>query len=721
MLFRIIAALFAVTVLTISTAAAEGRRVALVIGQNAYPGGGAAKAGLPVLYNSRNDAARLSKLLGANGFDVISCDGKSPGCLDLDRKGMLAALSKLEASAKGADMALVFFAGHGLATDEGNILTPTDAKLDCATGAVTQGIPVERFMAATAPAKHKLMILDACRDNPIGDVCPGLKGKKLAFTRIEAGALQNFLLVTSTQFGQQALDGPKGQHSPFATALFQALEKNPAIYFEQVMNEVARATYEAAKKQDGFEQIPGKVVGGAAPADCLAGKGCVGDVRMAALAREMETLAAESAAAKADATGVRAIIANDEKARGKPYTPEERTKRVAELGAIMAGFGASGDPLRQEARRLIDAGQVPAGQAKLDEALDAEEKAAAEAERLVAEKKKAAARSARDLAVLSRGSNVGKAADYYKRATGLDPSDAQTWDDYARAAVDAGRLGEAKTSFEQAAMKARENGNDRLRYWATLGLGDVAVEQGSLPSARRLYETAVAIVGPLAKSAEGKTDAGSLGWQRDLSVSYNKVGDVLVAQGNLPEALKAFRDSLAITEKLAKADPASFGLHGSAMTSGWQRDLSVSQEKIGDVLVAQGNLPDALKAFKDSLAIADKLAKADPASFGLHGSAMTSVWQRDLSVSYIKVGDVLVAQGNLPDALKAFKDSLAIREKLTKADPGNAGWQRDVAISNERIGDIASKHGDTAQAKAAFERALGAYETLVARNPGDLP
>ena len=63
-------------------------------------------------------------------------------------------------------------------------------------------------------------------------------------------------------------------------------------------------------------------------------------------------------------------------------------------------------------------------------------------------------------------------------------------------------------------------------------------------------------------------------------MSYDKVGDVLVAQGNLPEALKSYRDSLAIAERLAKADPGN---------AGWQRDLSVSYNKVGDVQVAQGN------------------------------------------------------------------------------------------------------------------------------------
>jgi uncharacterized caspase-like protein len=393
MMFARVVAFVAAFFLMVTTA--EARRVALVIGQNAYPGGGSATVGLPPLENPKLDAARMAALLARYGFEVIACDGKTPGCFDLDRKALLDALNRLEQRASGADLALVFFAGHGMAADEGNILTPLDAKVDCATGAVSQGVLVERIMAATAPARMKLVILDACRNNPLHDVCPSLKNKKLAFTRIEAGALQGFLLVTSTQFGQSALDGPPGAHSPFATALFTALEGNSGIYFEQVFNEVARATYEAAQKLGGFLQIPGKVVGGEAPADCLTGKECVGDPRMAALAVENERLTK-------DAAGVRNILETEETARGKPYAAEERQKRVEELEATLARIGTSTDPLRQEARRLIDGGNMAAGQAKLDQALDADERAIAEAERVAAERRTAAARNARDLAVLAR-------------------------------------------------------------------------------------------------------------------------------------------------------------------------------------------------------------------------------------------------------------------------------------------------------------------------------
>ena len=111
------------------------------------------------------------------------------------------------------------------------------------------------------------------------------------------------------------------------------------------------------------------------------------------------------------------------------------------------------------------------------------------------------------------------------------------------------------------------------------------------------------------------------------------------------------------------------------------------------MLKAQGNLPEALKAYRDSLAIAERLAKADPGNAG---------WQRDLSVSYNKVGDVLKDQGNLPEALNAYRDSLAIAERLAKADPGNAQWQVDVAFAYWRLASFGEKPAETGKRLSTF-------------------
>jgi tetratricopeptide (TPR) repeat protein len=108
-----------------------------------------------------------------------------------------------------------------------------------------------------------------------------------------------------------------------------------------------------------------------------------------------------------------------------------------------------------------------------------------------------------------------------------------------------------------------------------------------------------------------------------------------------------------------------------------QRDLSVSYNKVGDVQSAQGDLAGALKSYRESLAIREKLVKQEPRNAGV---------QRDLSVSYNKVGDVQSAQGDLAGALKSYRESLAIFEEFAKQDPSNAGWQADLAFSYWRIG-----------------------------------
>jgi tetratricopeptide (TPR) repeat protein len=113
--------------------------------------------------------------------------------------------------------------------------------------------------------------------------------------------------------------------------------------------------------------------------------------------------------------------------------------------------------------------------------------------------------------------------------------------------------------------------------------------------------------------------------------------------------------------------------------------------------VAQGNLADARNTYRDGLRIAERFAAADPHNAG---------WQRDLSVAYIKVGDVLAAQGNLPDALNAYRDGLAIAERLVKADLGNAGWQRDLSVSYNKVGDALVAQGNLADALNDLSRQL---------------
>ena len=263
-------------------------------------------------------------------------------------------------------------------------------------------------------------------------------------------------------------------------------------------------------------------------------------------------------------------------------------------------------------------------------------------------------------------------------------------------AKNAGNLAEAEHTLNTVVALASKSGDASSLYRAMLGLGDIKRARGNLTNSLASYREAAADADRLAKA-----DPDNAGWQRDLSVSYDRVGDVLVAQGNLPGALKSFEGSLAIADRLAKADPDN---------AGWQRDLSVSYNKVGDVLVAQGNLPGALKSFEASLAIADRLARADPDNAG---------WQRDLSVSYDRVGDVLVAQGNLPGALKSFEGSLAIRDRLARADPDNAGWQRDLWMAYGKVADVLIAQGNLAGGSSNWNAAHEITTRLAKADPSN--
>ena len=102
------------------------------------------------------------------------------------------------------------------------------------------------------------------------------------------------------------------------------------------------------------------------------------------------------------------------------------------------------------------------------------------------------------------------------------------------------------------------------------------------------------------------------------------------------------------------------------------------------------------------MAIRERLAARDPAN---------TEWQRDLSVSHNKIGDVKVAQGDLPGALAAYAAGMAIPRRLAARDPANTEWQRDLSVSHEKIGDVQVPQGDLAGALSSYRKALGIAET----------
>ena len=166
-----------------------------------------------------------------------------------------------------------------------------------------------------------------------------------------------------------------------------------------------------------------------------------------------------------------------------------------------------------------------------------------------------------------------------------------------------------------------------------------------------------------------KQDPGNAGWQRDLSVSYDNVGDVQRAQGDLAGALKSYRDSLGIAEKLAKQDPSN---------AGWQRDLSVRYSNVGNV--------QAHRATSRVRSRATARALESPRSLPSRIRAMRT--GSAISPSARQRRRRAGAQGDLAGTLKSYRESLGIAEKLAKQNPSNALWQCDLALVYWKTGSV---------------------------------
>ena len=219
---------------------ADERRVALIIGNAAYET-------VPTLANPRNDAEDMAAALTEMGFEVV--EG-----YDLDFDGMRAAMRQFSTILDGADVGLLFYAGHGLQVDGRNYMAPVDAKLDSKEDLEFEAIDMSRILAMMErEPRVNLIFLDACRDNPLADSLSAAMGGSRSIgggnglARLETVAIGS-LIAYSTQPGATAADGV-GRNSPFTTALMDHI-RSPGLEIQQMMRRVrARVVDETARKQ----------------------------------------------------------------------------------------------------------------------------------------------------------------------------------------------------------------------------------------------------------------------------------------------------------------------------------------------------------------------------------------------------------------------------------------------------------------------------------------
>jgi Caspase domain len=204
--------LLAAALLLVCQPAFAAKRVALVIGNSAY-------RNVPALTNPVNDGAVIAATLKEAGFDVV--DSRH----DLPAVETRRALRDFADRARDADIAVIYYAGHGMEVDGTNYLIPVDAKLERDTDVFDEAFSLDRVLLAIEPAKQlRLVILDACRDNPFSKSMKrtvAARGIGRGLAKVEP-ASPNTLIAYSAKAGSTAQDGDD-KNSPFTIALAKHL------------------------------------------------------------------------------------------------------------------------------------------------------------------------------------------------------------------------------------------------------------------------------------------------------------------------------------------------------------------------------------------------------------------------------------------------------------------------------------------------------------------
>jgi uncharacterized caspase-like protein/peptidoglycan hydrolase-like protein with peptidoglycan-binding domain len=217
------------------------KRVAFVIGNSAY------QNAVP-LANPRNDAVAMSKKL--RELDFVTVEG-----LDLTAIEFRAKIREFAQLAADADLAIFFYAGHGLAVDGTNYMVPVDAKFEDITALDFEAVSVDfitRQMGYSGGVN--LLFLDACRNNPLATNLSRAMGKLSRSTSVSTGLAEmkienpgkGLAIAFATSPGEVALDGT-GSHSPFTAALLKHISAENTDITE-VMSRVTGEVYSSTNE-----------------------------------------------------------------------------------------------------------------------------------------------------------------------------------------------------------------------------------------------------------------------------------------------------------------------------------------------------------------------------------------------------------------------------------------------------------------------------------------
>jgi uncharacterized caspase-like protein len=648
------------------------RRVALVMAANDY-------RSLRPLKNAVNDGRAVEAALKALDFDVISET-------DRDLRRMRRALEDFREDAAGADVAVVYFAGHGVEIGGENRLLPVDADASSLDALKATSLPLEEIRAAIgAVSRIGLILLDACRNDPFGIETVQGRGAVVLKADVAAsvhpglgrmGRAENVLFAFAAAPGETAADGNDG-HSPFSAALSKYLATD-GLEIRSVLTLVQQEVYDrsAGRQLPYVESGLPRLFFAATAKEELPERErlllAMADVTPE-LRAEVEQIATDADMPLAPLYG--ALIGSNAAELGQA----ERSAKLQEAAAAfvkvreeLRTLGAT-DPkvaeLRAEAEAQLAEGAFDAAREKLAEAAEIDSRSRQALEGNIAER----ALSEADTRYISAG--AARAELKYRLAI----------EDFEKALVLFDRVGEVSLTEAQDARRAE----------TLQSLGSLYTTVGDIASARDALERFVTALTRRSEAAQGDADA-----QHAVAVAYTSLGTAQFTQGSLQEAFASYDAAHAILVKLTAQEE----------RPEWLGTLALVHDKAAEIRLAGGYLSDAAAASAEALKIKQKLVEQAP-----HDDAL----KRSLTVTYDMAGDLSRQAGNLADARAAYEASLEIRRALAASYPDDAEAQRDLSISHDNVGDLLRLENQFEAALVAYRAGQAIVERLAKRDPNE--
>lgn len=335
---RTIAIFAACSVASVSIAATD--RVALVLGMGDYQT-------IPVLENTLNDAEAMARTLSDIGFDVtLSLDATSDQLHQL--------LDDFAFRSETADLALIYYAGHGVEVQGENFLIPVDANVKSNLDVQRQSVSLKQLLTAVERArKMRIVILDSCRDNPLGDsidLTQVTKAETVTATEKTRGAGglaaanpdRGTLVAFAAKDGQVALDGT-GENSPYATALMEKMGVpglEISLMFRQVRDSVLNDTgnLQEPHTYGSLTGVPFYLAGAAEGQQGLAGVTALDAWASLRPDQEQQLLALADLGDTRSMLGLAYIRLNPNEGRFDPVAAVDFLERAAAAGSPEAQF-----------------------------------------------------------------------------------------------------------------------------------------------------------------------------------------------------------------------------------------------------------------------------------------------------------------------------------------------------------------------------------------------